>query len=72
MSKKHQQSLVSIVDRKTDYLWLQKYSSRKAEEICQTTIYLFESIKDQFKTITADNGKECSLHEYAAEVLEID
>ncbi|WP_180000842.1 IS30 family transposase [Acinetobacter sp. YH12255] len=72
VGKNHQQSLVSIVDRKTGYLWLKKCSSRKAEEVCQTTISLLEPIKDQLKTITADNGKEFSLHEYAAQALEID
>lgn len=72
VGKNHQQSLVSIVDRKTGYLWLKKCSSRKAEEVYQTTIFLLEPIKDQLKTITADNGKEFSLHEYAAQALEID
>jgi transposase, IS30 family len=46
IGKKHQQLLVSIVDRKTGYLWLKKCSSRKAEEVCQTTISLLEPIKD--------------------------
>ena len=72
VGKKHQQSLVSIVDRKTGYLWLKKCGSRKAEEVCQTTISLLRPIKDQLKTITADNGKEFSLHEHAAQALEID
>ncbi|ONG37923.1 IS30 family transposase [Alkanindiges hydrocarboniclasticus] len=72
VGKNHQQSLVSIVDRKTGYLWLKKCSTRKAEEICQATIRLLEPIKAQLKTITADNGKEFSLHEYAAQELEVD
>jgi IS30 family transposase len=72
VGKNHQQSLVSIVDRKTGYLWLKKCSTRKAEEICQATIILLEPIKEQLKTITADNGKEFSLHEYAAQKLDVD
>lgn len=72
IGKKHQQSLVSIVDRKIGYLWLKKCSSRKAEEVCQTTINRLEPIKDQLKTIISDNGKEFSLHEYTAQKLEID
>lgn len=72
VGKNHQQSLVSIVDRKTGYLWLKKCSTRKAEEVCQATIRLLEPIKAHLKTITADNGKEFSLHEYAAQELEID
>ncbi|WP_313484246.1 IS30 family transposase [Acinetobacter variabilis] len=72
VGKNHQQSLVSIVDRKTGYLWLKKCSTRKAEEVCQATIRLLEPIKAHLKTITADNGKEFSLHEYAAQELDID
>jgi IS30 family transposase len=72
VGKNHQQSLVSIVDRKTGYLWLKKCSTRKAEEVCQATIKLLEPIKAHLKTITADNGKEFSLHEYAAQELDVD
>lgn len=72
VGKNHQQSLVSIVDRKTGYLWLKKCSTRKAEEVCQATIRLLKPIKAHLKTITADNGKEFSLHEYAAQELDVD
>lgn len=72
VGKKHQQSLVSIVDRKTGYLWLKKCSSRKAEEVSKATIRLLSPIKDQLKTITADNGKEFSLHEHIAQALNLD
>ena len=72
VGKNHQQPLVSIVDRKTGYLWLKKCSTRKAEEVCQATIRLLEPIKAHLKTITADNGKEFSLHEYTAQQLDID
>ena len=72
VGKNHQQSLVSIVDRKTGYLWLKKCSTRKAEEVCQATIRLLEPIKAYLKTITADNGKEFSLHEYATQELDVD
>src|SRR5690606_4785930 len=64
-------ALVSIEDRQTGYLWLKKYRSPQAEEICQTTIRLFQPIQDLLKIITADNGKEFSLHEPAAEEREI-
>ena len=72
VGKNHQQSLVSIVDRKTGYLWLKKCSTRKAEEVCQATIRLLKPIKAHLKTITADNGKEFSLHEYAAQESDVD
>lgn len=70
VGKNHQQSLVSIVDRKTGYIWLKKCHSRKAEEICQATMALLKPIKDQLKTITADTGKEFSMREreYVAQI----
>jgi IS30 family transposase len=33
VGKHHQQSLVSIIDRKTVYLWLKKCCNRKSDEI---------------------------------------
>lgn len=72
MAKNHPQSLVSIVDRKTDYLWLKKCNTRKAEAISKATVSLLAPIKDRLKTITADNGKEFSLHEQIAQELNLD
>ncbi|WP_442768702.1 IS30 family transposase [Acinetobacter bohemicus] len=40
VGKHHHQSLVSIVDRKTGYLWLKKCCNRKSDEILKTTIEL--------------------------------
>lgn len=45
------------MDRKTGYLWLRKCNTRKAEEVYKATISLLAQIKDQLKTITADNGE---------------
>ena len=64
--------MVSIVDRKTGYLWLKKCCNRKSDEILKTTIELLSPMKRDLKTITADNGKEFSLHAQIAKELEID
>ena len=72
VGKHHHQSLVSIVDRKTGYLWLKKCCNRKSDEILKTTIELLSPMKRDLKTITADNGKEFSLHAQIAKELEID
>ena len=37
VGKNHQQSLVSILDQKTGYLWLKKCRSRKAEDSYSST-----------------------------------
>ncbi|MFV5490641.1 IS30 family transposase [Acinetobacter sp. ASP199] len=72
VGKNHQQSLVSIVDRKTGYLWLRTCNTRKADAISKATISLLAPLKDQLKTITADNGKEFSLHKHIAQELNLD
>ena len=72
VGKNHQQSLVSIVDRKTGYLWLKKCSNRKSDEVFKATIELLNPMKEKLETITADNGKEFSLHEQIAIELGID
>ncbi|WP_067656902.1 IS30 family transposase [Acinetobacter sp. TGL-Y2] len=72
VGKNQQQSLVSIVDRKTGYLWLKKCSTRKSQAVCEATVDLLAPIKEKLKTITADNGKEFSLHEQIANELEIE
>ncbi|MEG2271132.1 MAG: IS30 family transposase [Acinetobacter sp.] len=72
VGKNHKQSLVSIVDRKTGYLWLKKCMTRKSQDVSQATVDLLYPIKEQLETITADNGKEFSLHEQIAAELNID
>ena len=72
VGKNHQQSLVSIVDRKTGYLWLKKCSTRKSQDVREATVHLLDPIKEELQTITADNGKEFSLHEQIADELGIE
>lgn len=72
VGKNHQQSLVSIVDRKTGYLWLRKCGNRKSEDIMKATVGLLNPVHTMLETITADNGKEFSLHTQIAEALKID
>ena len=72
VGKNHQQSLVSIVDRKTGYLWLKKCSTRKSQDVREVTVDLLDPIKEKLQTITADNGKEFSLHEQIADELGIE
>ncbi|MEN8283719.1 IS30 family transposase, partial [Acinetobacter gerneri] len=60
------------MDRKTGYLWLKKCNTRKSQDVCKTTVDLLHPIKAQLQTITADNGKEFSLHEQIADELGIE
>jgi len=60
------------VDRKTGYLWLKKCSTCKSQAVREATVHLLDSIKEELQTITADNGKEFSLHEQIADELGIE
>jgi IS30 family transposase len=59
------------LDRKTGYLWLKKYRTRKSRETYEATVALLNPIKEKIQTITADNSKEFSLHEQIADQLGI-
>ena len=72
VGKNHQQSLVSIVDRKTGYLWLKKCRTRKSQAVCVAPVHLLDSIKKELQIIIADNGKELNLHEQIADELGIE
>ena len=60
------------MDRKTGYLWLKKCSTRKSQDVREATVDLLHPIKEELQTITADNGKEFSLHEQIADELGIE
>ncbi len=60
------------MDRKTGYLWLKKCSTRKSQDVREVTVDLLDPIKEKLQTITADNGKEFSLHEQIADELGIE
>ena len=70
IGKGHQQAIVTIVDRKSRYLLMQKVEKRTAEKVGEATITMLSTKKR--KTLTSDNGKEFANHERVAEVLNID
>lgn len=72
IGKGHQGGLVTIVDRKSRYTFIQLVSSKQAQEVGDATIALLEPIKDRLKTITADNGKEFAQHQRVAKLLSAD
>ena len=70
IGKSHQQAIVTIVDRKSRYLLMQKVEKRTAEKVGEATITMLSTKK--CKTLTSDNGKEFANHELVAEALKID
>ncbi|WPF98888.1 IS30 family transposase [Staphylococcus aureus] len=59
--------LVTIIERKTRYLYARRLNTRRSEEVCQAIIDLMYDLKP--KTITLDRGKEFSLYVQLEEQL---
>jgi IS30 family transposase len=70
IGKGHKQAMVTIVDRKSRFLLMQKVEKRTAEKVGEATITMLSTMKCE--TLTSDNGKEFANHELVAEVLKID
>jgi IS30 family transposase len=71
IGKNHKGALVTINDRKSSKVFIQKVNGKQAQDVMEATI---EALKDCrfIKTITADNGKEFAYHEQIAKALNVD
>ena len=70
IGKNHKQAIVTVVDRKSRLLRMQKVDIRTAEKVGEATIKMLS--KEIRKTLTSDNGKEFATHEIVAEVLKVE
>lgn len=68
----HSGAILTINDRVSGLLIMERLKGKQAAEITETTIARLEPYKDQIHTITSDNGKEFAGHEEIAKALEID
>ena len=72
IGKNNKGAILTIVDRKTRYLWMEKLSGKNAKEVAEKLTKALIPYKNMIHTITADNGKEFSEHQYVAKKLDID
>jgi IS30 family transposase len=72
IGKDHKGALLTINDRASGMLFMDKVESKESSVVAQKTIELLQDWKPLIKTITSDNGKEFANHQAIAEVLEID
>ncbi len=72
IGKKHKQALLTINDRATGILIIDKVLSKQAIEIESKTTELLEDWQPLIHTITSDNGKEFANHKNIANKLNID
>ena len=72
IGKDHKGALLTINDRASGFLWMDKIDSKLASLVEAKTIDLIQDWKFLIKTITSDNGKEFANHNAIAETLNID
>ena len=71
IGKGHQGGLVTIVDRKSRFTFIQRVTSKQAQEVGDATIAMLRPVSDHLHTITADNGKEFAHHQRIAKKLKV-
>ena len=72
IGQNHKGTLVTIVDRKSNFVLIKKVDTKHAEGVTAATIALLEPYNDKVFTITADNGKEFAGHETMSQELGVD
>ncbi len=72
IGKQHKQALVTLLERKSRLVMLQKVEQRTAEAVEEAINNLLWPWIFDVHTITADNGKEFANHERIAEELNTD
>lgn len=70
-TKKGKAVLLTIVDRKTQFLLVEKCPSKNASEVRKAMIKSLKPYKGRIHTITSDNGKEFAEHALVARKLGI-
>lgn len=72
IGKDHKGALITINDRSTGVLFMDKIENKEAGTIEAKAIELLQDWKPLLKTITSDNGKEFANHSEIADSLDID
>ena len=70
IGKNHKGALITIVERKTNFLLVKHVTKRTATRVAETIVALMMPYKDRVKTITCDNGKEFTEHRKIAQLLQ--
>ena len=71
IGKGHQGGLLTIADRTSRYTFIQRVTSKQAQEVGEATISLLKPVAAQLQTITADNGNEFAHHQRIAQSLQV-
>jgi IS30 family transposase len=69
IGRRHQQAILTLVDRKSRFVLMGKLTTRSAEEVERQMVHLLSPWKNH--TLTSDNGKEFACHTHVAQFLGI-
>jgi IS30 family transposase len=72
IGKSHQGAIVTAVERKTNFMLMQKLNSKQAHPAKTAIINMFAPFKEHVFTITSDNGFEFTEHQQIAKKLNAD
>jgi transposase, IS30 family len=72
IGKNHKGALLTINDRASGILWMDKVNNKEAKEVEAKAKELLQDWIPILNTITSDNGKEFANHQSIAKALEID
>ena len=70
IGQNHKQAIVTLVERKTGLLRMQRVTKKSAHLVSNTVITLLTPVRLRVDTITSDNGKEFAHHKKIKEHLE--
>ena len=59
----HASAVLTVVDRKSGYLWTALLADRTAQTTYSAALALLKPLAHRIKTLTTDNGGEFALHE---------
>lgn len=69
IGKNHKGAIITIVERKSNFILMKKLKSKTADDLARETIRLLAPYKELVHSITSDNGTEFAKHEYIANKL---
>lgn len=69
VGKNHKGAIVTIAERKSNFILMRKLETKNAKQLAKQTIRLLAPYKDLVHSITSDNGTEFAEHEYIAKKL---
>jgi IS30 family transposase len=64
IGQNHQQAIITLNEKASGMLWMRKVESRDAYLVREKLCEMLEEIRPYIKSITGDNGKEFSEHQY--------